>query len=141
MAFKALWQRVGLSVDWSLEYSTVSDRSRRQSQRGFLRLLARGQAYSTEAPTLWDVDFRTAVSQAELEDRDQPGAYHRVAFERTDGGGDLEIETTRPELLPSCVALVTHPDDARYTDLVGSTVRTPLFSVRVPVVAHRLADP
>ena len=141
VAFKALWQRVGLSVDWSLEYSTVSDRSRRQSQRGFLRLLARGQAYSTEAPTLWDVDFRTAVSQAELEDRDQPGAYHRVAFERTDGGGDLEIETTRPELLPSCVALVTHPDDARYTDLVGSTVRTPLFSVRVPVVAHRLADP
>jgi valyl-tRNA synthetase len=139
-AFKALWRRLGLSVDWSYEYATISDTARRQSQRGFLRLLERGEAYSTEAPTLWDVDFRTAVSQAELEDREQPGAYHRVAFDRLDGG-TLEIETTRPELLPSCVALVAHPDDARYRALLGTEVRTPLFSVRVPVVGHELADP
>src|ERR1700693_1100993 len=100
LAFKALWQRLGLSVDWSLEYSTVGGRSRRQSQRGFLRMLARGDAYSTEAPTLWDVDFRTAVSQAELEDRDHPGAYHRVRFRRdpSSAGPDVEIETKRPEL-------------------------------------------
>jgi valyl-tRNA synthetase len=141
LAFKALWQRLGLSVDWTLEYSTVGDRSRRQSQRGFLRLLARGEAYSTEAPTLWDVDFRTAVSQAELEDRDHPGAYHRLAFARADGEGTVEIETTRPELLASCVALVAHPDDARYRALFGTSVVTPLFSVRVPVLAHELAEP
>ena len=141
VAFKALWTRLGLSVDWSLEYSTVGDRSRRQSQRGFLRMLARGDAYSTEAPTLWDVDFRTAVSQAELEDRDHPGAYHRLAFRRADGDGAVEIETTRPELLASCVALVAHPDDARYRPLFGTSVVTPLFSVRVPVVAHELAEP
>ena len=140
-AFKALWRRLGLSVDWSLEYATVGVRARRQSQRGFLRMLARGEAYLQEAPTLWDVDFKTAVSQAELEDRDHPGASHRLAFALSDGDGAVEIETTRPELLPSCVALVCNPDDARYAPLLGREVVTPLFGVRVPVLAHELADP
>ena len=139
--FKELWQRLGLSVDWKLEYSTISAHAQEVSQRAFLNMLQRGEVYSSEAPTLWDVDFRTAVSQAELEDRERPGAYHRVRFERSDGNGGIEIETTRPELLPSCVALVAHPDDARYQPLFGTTVRTPLFQVEVPVVAHELADP
>ena len=141
VAFKALWRRLGLSVDWSLEYATISDLARRQSQRAFLRMLARGDVYSTEAPTTWDVDFKTAVSQAEQEDRERPGSYHRIAFQRADGAGTVEIETTRPELLPSCVALVANPDDERYRGLVGTEVVTPLFGVRVPVVAHDLADP
>ena len=93
------------------------------------------------APTMWDVDFRTAVAQAEFEDREIDGLYHRVAFDRDDGAGTVEIETSRPELIPACVALVAHPDDERYASLVGSTVRTPLFRVPVPVVAHELADP
>jgi valyl-tRNA synthetase len=105
-----------------------------------LRLLKRGLAYQLEAPTLWDVDFRTAVAQAELEDREQPGAYHRLKFARPDGGA-VEIETTRPELIPACVALVAHPDDDRYKPLFGTTVETPLFRVPVPVKAHPLADP
>ena len=92
------------------------------------------------APTLWDIDFRSAIAQAELEDRDQPAAYHRVAFHKTDGTGDVHIETTRPELLAACVALVAHPDDERYQPLFGSTVRTPLFDVEVPVLAHPLAQ-
>ena len=92
-----------------------------------------------EAPTLWDVTFRTAVAQAELEDRERPGAYHRISFHSRDGL--VYIETTRPELLPACVALVAHPDDERYQPLFGKTVRTPLFDVEVPVVAHRLAEP
>ena len=141
IAFKALWQRLGLSVDWTLEYATISELAQRQSQRGFLRMLSRGEVYSTEAPTLWDVDFRTAVSQAEQEDRERPGAYHRVAFRRADADGSVEIETTRPELLPSCVALVANPDDERYRPLFGTDVITPVFGVRVPVVAHALADP
>ena len=115
--------------------------SQRASQRAFLRNLARGEAYAQEAPTLWDVDFRTAVAQAELEDREMPGAYHRVAFARIDGGEPVVIETTRPELLPACVALVAHPDDERYQPLFGTTVRTPLFGVEVPVHAHELAQP
>jgi valyl-tRNA synthetase len=139
-AFEHLWRYLGLSVDWSRTYATIGKSAQRVSQAAFLRLLHRGQAYQLEAPTLWDVDFRTAVAQAELEDREQPGAYHRLRF---DAGNDsfVDIETTRPELLPACVALVAHPDDARYQPLFETTVRTPLFSVPIPVKAHPLADP
>ncbi|URM94829.1 valine--tRNA ligase [Actinomadura madurae] len=138
-AFEEMWRRVGLSVDWNHLYTTIGDTARTASQRAFLRNLARGEAYVSEAPTLWDVTFRTAVAQAELEDREQPGAFYRIRFH-----GDrrpVYIETTRPELLPACVALVAHPDDERYQELFGTTVRTPLFGVDVPVVAHRLAEP
>ncbi|MDP9392576.1 MAG: valine--tRNA ligase, partial [Actinomycetota bacterium] len=138
-AFEQLWRRVGLSVDWSNVYRTISESSRATAQRMFLNNLARGEAYAQEAPTLWDVTFRTAVAQAELEDRERPGAYHRIAFHSADG--PVFIETTRPELLPACVGLVAHPDDERYQPLFGKTVRTPLFHVEVPVVAHRLAEP
>jgi valyl-tRNA synthetase len=138
--FEELWRHLGLSVDWSLTYTTVGTAARRISQRAFLRMLARDEAYQAEAPTLWDIDFRTAVAQAELEDRELAGAYHAVQFHRPDGTPVI-IETTRPELLAACVALVAHPDDARYADLVGSSVRSPLFGVEVPVVTHPLADP
>ena len=138
-AFEELWRRVALSVDWTNVYRTISETSRATAQRMFLHNLARGEAYAQEAPTLWDVTFRTAVAQAELEDRERPGAYHRIGFAGPEG--PVHIETTRPELLPACVALVAHPDDARYQPLFGKTVRTPLFGVEVPVVAHRLAEP
>ncbi|MGY2004468.1 valine--tRNA ligase [Blastococcus sp. SYSU DS1024] len=137
--FEKLWRRVGLSVDWTNVYRTISESSRATAQRMFLRNLARGEAYAQEAPTLWDVTFRTAVAQAELEDRERPGAYHRISFHSA--AGPVFIETTRPELLPACVALVAHPDDERYQPLFGKTVRTPIFDVEVPVVAHRLAEP
>jgi len=139
--FEHLWRTLGLSVDWSHTYATISERAQRVSQRGFLRLARRGQVSQHTAPTLWDVDFRTAVSQAELEDRERPGAYHRIRFPRTGTDGSVDIETTRPELLPACVALVAHPDDERYRPLFGTSVSTPLFDVQVPVVAHELADP
>ncbi len=140
-AFEALFRQLGLSVDWTQTYQTIDANARATSQRAFLRNLARGEAYQAEAPTLWDVTFRTAVAQAELEDRDSPGAYHRIAFPYSDGSGVVHIETTRPELLAACVALVAHPDDARYQQHFGSTVTTPVFGVEVPVVAHHLADP
>lgn len=138
--FEDLWRQLGLSVDWSLTYRTIGDHAQATAQRAFLRNLARGEAYQADAPTLWDITFRTAVAQAELEDKEQPAAYHRVAFHRTDGLGDIEIETTRPELLAACVALVAHPDDERYQPFFGTTVTTPLFGVEVPVVAHHLAQ-
>jgi valyl-tRNA synthetase len=139
--FEHLWRTLGLSVDWSQTYATIDPRSQRVSQKAFLHMAATGKAYQLEAPTLWDIDFQTAVAQAELEDRELPGAYHRIAFHRTDGTGDVFIETTRPELLPACVALVAHPDDERYQPLFGHTVQTPLFGVEVPVMAHPLAQP
>jgi valyl-tRNA synthetase len=139
--FERLWRTVGLSVDWEQHYTTISDRAQRASQRGFLHLVQQGEVYARTAPTLWDVDFKTAVSNAELEERERPGAYHRVRFMRAEGSDGVDIETTRPELLPACVALVAHPDDSRYQPLFGTDVVTPLFGARVPVVAHELADP
>ncbi|GAA3529831.1 valine--tRNA ligase [Amycolatopsis ultiminotia] len=138
--FEQVWRRIGLSVDWTLAYQTIDPATTRISQRAFLRNLARGEAYQSEAPTLWDVTFRTAVAQAELEDRERPSAYHDLVF-TSDDGAEVLISTTRPELLPACVALVTHPDDERYRHLVGRTVRTPVFGAEVPVHAHHLADP
>ena len=142
-AFEATWRHLGLSVDWNRTYTTIGEHSRRVSQRAFLRNLERGEAYSTEAPCLWDVTFQTAVAQAELEDRDRPGAYHALAFHPV-GNGDADpvvIDTTRPELVVSCVALVAHPDDERYQPLFGTSVRTPVFGVEVPVLSHELAEP
>ena len=137
-AFEALWRRLGLSVDWDMTYTTIGELSQRISQQAFLRDHANGRVYQAEAPTLWDVDFQTAIAQAELEDRPQRGAMHRVQFLRDDSA--VDIETTRPELIPACVALVAHPDDPRYRELVGETVMTPLFRSRIPVRAHPLVE-
>lgn len=136
--FENLWRKLGLSVDWTQTYQTISPAAIAVSQKAFLNNLSRGEAYQSMAPTLWDVTFRTAVAQAELEDREQPGAYHKIGFDGPEG--KVFIETTRPELLPACVALVANPDDDRYKHLFGKTVKTPLFEVEVPVVAHRLAQ-
>lgn len=138
--FEDLWRRLGLSVDWSLLYATIDARSRRASQRSFLNQLAAGQAYQLQAPSLWDVTFQTAVAQAELEDRDRQANYHTLRFTKPDGS-DLLIDTTRPELLAACVAVVAHPDDERYHHLKGTTITTPLYGVEVPFVFHELADP
>lgn len=147
-AFEQLWKHLGLSVDWSMTYATIGKASQRVSQLSFLHLLRDGMAYRLEAPTLWDVDFRTAVAQAELEDRERPGAYHRIRFALAEAqpaagaaSSAVEIETTRPELIPACVALVAHPDDERYRPLFGRDAVTPLFGVRVPIRPHPLASP
>jgi valyl-tRNA synthetase len=137
--FEALFRLLGLSVDWAQSYRTIADEALFTSQLAFIRNVERGEAYQALAPTLWDVTFRTAVAQAELEDREQAGHYHRVSFHRPEGG-TIEIETSRPELIPACVALVAHPDDERYQPLFGTTVTTPVFGVEVPVVAHHLAQ-
>ncbi|HEX4189425.1 MAG TPA: valine--tRNA ligase [Marmoricola sp.] len=137
--FESLWRTLGLSVDWSTTYTTIGKDAQTVSQRAFLRNFARGEAYLQDAPTLWDVTFQTAVAQAELEAREYPGAYHRVAFHRPDGT-PLHIETTRPELIPAVVALIANPDDERYQPLFGSTVISPVFGVEIPVVAHPAAE-
>lgn len=138
--FEDLFTTLGLSVDWDISYRTIDNHSRATSQRAFLRDLGQGDAYLSEAPTMWDVTFRTAVAQAELEDREVPGAYFRYEFAAQDGT-KVQIMTTRPELLPACVALVAHPDDERYKPLFGKTVTSPLFDVPVEVKAHPLAKP
>jgi valyl-tRNA synthetase len=138
--FEALWRTLGLSVDWSETYTTIGPTAQTVSQRAFLRNFARGEAYLQEAPTLWDVTFQTAVAQAELEARDYAGHYHRVAFHPTGSETPVHVETTRPELIASVVALIAHPDDERYQDLVGQRVTSPVFGVEVPVIAHPAAE-
>jgi len=138
-AYAQAWRRLGLSMDWDISYRTIDERVQAISQLAFLRNLARGEAYQAEAPALWDVTFGTAVAQAEIEDRETPGTFLRLAFALT--AGEVVIATTRPELLPACVALVAHPSDERYAHLVGSTATTPVFGATVPILAHRLADP
>jgi valyl-tRNA synthetase len=137
--FESLWRTLGLSVDWNQSYTTIGKQAQAVSQRAFLRNLARGEAYLQEAPTLWDVTFQTAVAQAELEAREYPGAYHRVAYHQPDGT-PVHVETTRPELIASAVALIAHPDDERYQPLFGTTVTSPVFGVEIPVLSHPAAE-
>jgi len=160
--FEALWRHLGISVDWNQTYQTIDGNSRRTAQLAFLRNLARGEAYQAEAPGLWDITFQTAVAQAELESREYPGFYYRVGFtkvdsECSDGASDgfsrstdgneadgtdskIWIETTRPELIPAVVALIAHPDDVRYQHLFGKYVKSPIFDVEIPVLAHPKAE-
>jgi valyl-tRNA synthetase len=138
--FKELWQRLGLSIDWNYTYATIDEHCRFVSQYSFLRVLEKGEAELREAPTMWDIDFQSAVAQAEVEDRERDGEFHRIRFE-VEGGGGIVIATTRPELLPACIAVAAHPEDERYRDLIGKTAITPLFDAPVPVVADENADP
>jgi valyl-tRNA synthetase len=140
-AFMALWQRLGLSVDWRQEYSTIDNHSRRLAQLSFIDLYRKGHVYNVEAPTMWDVDFQTAVAQAEVEDRMMQGAFHHIRFGIENSDRQFIIATTRPELLPACVGIAAHPDDKRYKELFGQRAITPLFRSSVPIFPSELVDP
>lgn len=139
-AFENLWRHLGLSIDWEQQYATIDAHCRRVSQLSFLDLVEKKLVTNLEAPTMWDVDFKTAVAQAEVEDREKGGSMHDIRF-GVEGGGDLVIATTRPELLAACIAVVAHPDDVRYQHLFGKFAITPLFGARVPILAAEHADP
>jgi len=138
--YEALWRRLGLSVDWAQNYSTVGEYCRTASQRSFLDLHKKGFVYSAETPTLWDTTFKTAVAQAESEDREVSGLFYDIKF-AVEGGGEFVISTTRPELLAACIAVVAHPEDARFKKLFGKRALTPLFKARVPIMPSEHADP
>lgn len=140
-AFKHLWSRLGLSYDWTQEYATINEHCRRISQWSFLDLLEKGEVYQAERPVMWDVDFQTAIAQAELVDKELPSQYNFLKFGIEGEEGHLVIATTRPELLPACVAVLVHPNDERYQGYVGKKAVTPLFSVPVPIMADEKADP
>ena len=139
-AYLALWQRLGLSVDWRQEYSTVGAHCRKVAQLSFLDLFEKGHLYSSDAPTLWDVDFQTAVAQAELEDREMDSTFNDIAFKVEGSEEEFIIATTRPELLPACVAVTAHPDDERYKHLFGKRAVTPLFHVPVRIFPSEVVD-
>jgi len=139
--YEQLWRRLGLSIDWSETYATIDERCQRISQLSFLDLVKKGKIYNSESITMWDVDFRTAVAQAEVEDREVKGAFHDIRFGIEDSDEEFIISTTRPELLPACIAVAAHPEDKRYKKYMGKNAVTPLFKAAVPVVASPHADP
>lgn len=138
--YRALWQRLGLSVDWRFTYRTIDERSRRTSQRSFIELYLQGRAYRQAAPSIWCPECRTAIAQAEQNDLERDTEFVELAFVKADGV-TLWIATTRPELLAACVAVFVHPDDARYRGLVGQRVRVPFYGQQVRVLADEGADP
>jgi valyl-tRNA synthetase len=138
-AYEELWRSLGLSADWSLTYRTIAERSRRISQRSFLDLLAKGLASRRDAPNLWCPQCETGLAQADAEDVEMEGQFHEIAF-RSDDGRDLVIATTRPELIPACVAMIHHPEDARYRDLAGHRARVPISGHEVPILADPKVD-
>lgn len=138
--YRALWQRLGLSIDWRYTYRTIDDLARRTSQHSFLDLVRQGLAYRQEAPTIWCPTCGTAIAQAELADLDRESTFHTLIFELEEGG-TLQVATTRPELLPACVAVFVHPDDPRFRGLVGGRARVPISGQVVPILADPAADP
>ncbi len=138
--YEALWQRLGLSIDWRYTYRTIDDLARRTSQLSFIDLYRKGLAYRQQAPAIWCPECRTAIAEAELSDLDRESVFYTLAF-RLENGETLPIATTRPELLAACVAVFVHPDDARFQNLVGRPVTVPLFDQKVPVMQDAGADP
>jgi len=143
--FEALWRRLGLSVDWHHRYATISPTAQRVSQESFIQLYQAGRAYAQPAPALWCPECQTAIAQAEVDDMPLPTQFSTIAFQ-TQNGGVLPIATTRPELLPACVAIFVHPQDTRYAQLIGTmaTIESQTFSqkarIEVPILGDELVD-
>ncbi|ACP53803.1 Valyl-tRNA synthetase [Rickettsia africae ESF-5] len=135
--FRSLFNQIALSVDWSLEYQTISPLSRKISQMSFLDLVQKEEIYRTNQPILWDPVDGTALAQADIEDKEKTSFMNYITF-KTAQGDPLTIATTRPELLPACVAVFYHPDDGRYKHLAGKSAITPLFNEQVPLLADPL---
>ena len=131
--YRHFWRMLGISVDWSLEYSTISPKAVHLAQASFIDLYRKGLAVRKEEPVMWDTAMTTTLAQADIETIEREGILYDIAFTAEDGT-PLTISTTRPELLPACVALFCHPNDPRYTPLLGTQASVPLFGMTVPIL-------
>jgi valyl-tRNA synthetase len=138
-AFTENMRELAISIDWSRTYKTIERRVQRISQLSFLDLYEKGREYRKRAPAIWCPDCETAISQVEMEDDDRDSHYNDVEFPLVDGDS-VVISTTRPELLPACVAMFVHPEDEDNEDLVGQTAEVPLFGHEVPILADERVD-
>ncbi|MFH1917028.1 MAG: valine--tRNA ligase [Nanoarchaeota archaeon] len=133
------FKRLGLSCDFGIKYTTIDEHSRRISQREFINLYKMGRAYRKDAPAMWCPECNTGISQVECIDQELSSHFNDIVF--TCAGEELIIATTRPELLPACVAIFYHPHDSRYKHLAGKKARVPLFNQEVPILEDSRADP
>jgi valyl-tRNA synthetase len=138
--YRALWQRLGLSIDWRYTYRTIDDLSRRTAQLSFLDFYRRDLAYRQKAPAIWCPECHTAIAQADLNDLERDSEFVTLPFSLPDGK-TLPIATTRPELLAACVAIFVHPEDERYRDLPGMQARVPIYGQQAPILADTAVDP
>ena len=138
--YERLWRRMAISIDWRYTYRTIDELSRRTSQWSFIDLYRKGLVYQQEAPTIWCPECRTAIAQADLDDLEREGIFYTLAFSLEDEER-LAIATSRPELLPACVAVFIHPEDERTRHLIGRSVRVPIFGHEVPLLADEAVDP
>jgi valyl-tRNA synthetase len=130
--YEKIWRRLGLSIDWSLLYSTINPLSQRIAQRSFIDLYKKGRIYRSESPTFWCTHCQTALAQADLEDQEEDSVMYDIEF-KFENGDPAIISTTRPELIPACVALYVHPKDNRYSHHIGGTAITPIFKENIPI--------
>ena len=138
--YESLWNRLGLSIDWRYTYRTIDKRSQQIAQLSFLQLYRQGLVYRQKAPAIWCPECHTSIAQAELNDLDRESEFVTLVFYLEDGE-QLSVATTRPELLPACVAMFVHPEDNRFLNMVGKRAKVPLFGQRVPILADSAADP
>jgi len=137
--FIADWKKIGMSCDWDIFYSTIDEHCQKISQKSFIDIYEQGREYQKEAPTIWCPECQTAIAQVELKDKEIHSAFNDIVFNAD--GKELIISTTRPELLPSCVAIFYNPNDARYKQLKGKKAQVPLFNFKVPILEDESADP
>jgi len=135
---KKSWSSLGISPDWSINYKTIDKRSQRISQLSFLDLYKKGRAYTKEAPTIWCPECQTAIAQVELQDKELSSFFNDIVFKVE--SEELIIATTRPELLPACIAIFYHPEDERYKHLKGKKAKVPLFNYEVPILEDEKVD-
>lgn len=140
--YRNVWTRLGISVDWDLLYTTINEKCRRVGQRSFMDLYDKEKVYKQKDPVIWCPECKTAIAQADLEDEEFDSEILNINFPliNEEDRESVEIATTRPELLPACVAVFVHPDDERYQDLVGKKAKVPIFGQEVPIETDHKVD-
>jgi len=133
------WKDIGMSADFETYYSTIDKNAQKISQKSFIELFKQKDIYKKEFPTLWCCECQTSIAQAEMEDKEQPSFFTTLKFSAN--GKDLLVATTRPELLPACVAVFVNPEDQKYKHIIGKKAKVPLFNFEVPIIADESAQP
>jgi len=138
--FEEIIKQFAFSIDWDNTYKTISPQVQRISQLSFLELYEKGREYREKAPAIWCPECETAISQVETEDMDKQSHFNDIEFDMASGHGAITISTTRPELIPACVAIFVHPEDEANNNLVGEEAVVPIFGQEVPILEDERVD-
>ncbi|WP_414838194.1 valine--tRNA ligase [Candidatus Nanosalina sp. VS9-1] len=138
--FTDAMQQFAFSMDWNNTYKTIEPRVQKISQLSFIDLYEQEREYRQKAPAIWCPECETAISQVETEDMEEDSHFNDIEFPLATGNGSVMISTTRPELLPACVAIIVHPEDEANNNLVGEKAKVPIFDYEVPIIEDERVD-